>query len=352
MAILILHLLFAHFRLAKCGNATTSSICTKTPHPKLCNTLRSTFPHKTLDENVVGLRDLSLRATLAHAANAHNLMSEMDLSLFDELGLSAWSDCLELHQDSIHHLNRSVGSNIDAFDAQTWLSAAIANEQTCHDGFLDFNLSSHLDSFQLMLGDFSKSLSNSLAINKAVVSSSSSSSAALVDDENDHSFKERRNYDDHHFPGWVSAGDRRLLRSSGRSLKADIVVAQDGSGDYTTISEASGAAKRRRRGSRRFVIYVKKGVYVENVEIKKSMKNLMFIGDGIDATVVTGNRNVRDGFTTFRSATFGENLITNNFITILEFEQISSLLHVRDMISEHKITSHQLLIINNFLYIY
>lgn len=301
LAILILHLLFAHFTLA---NATTS-ICTKTPHPKLCNALRSTFVHKTLDENVIGLRDLSLRATLAHAANAHSLMSEMDPSSFDELGRSAWSDCLELHQDSIHQLNCSVGSNIDAFDAQTWLSAAIANEQTCHDGFLDFNLSSNLESFQLVLGDFTKSLSNSLAINKAVASSSSSS-AALVDDENDHSSKEKRNDVDHHFPGWVSAGDRRLLRSLGRSIKADIVVVQDGSGEYTTISEALAAAKKIWRGSRRFVIYVKKGVYMENVEIKKSMKNLMFIGDGIDATVVTGSRNVRDGFTTFRSATFGE----------------------------------------------
>nr|GMD79588.1 pectinesterase-like [Ipomoea batatas] len=34
------------------------------------------------------------------------------------------------------------------------------------------------------------------------------------------------------------------------------------------------------------------------------MKNIMFIGDGIDATVITGSKNVQDGSTTFRSATF------------------------------------------------
>ncbi|KAG6735574.1 hypothetical protein POTOM_061786 [Populus tomentosa] len=55
----------------------------------------------------------------------------------------------------------------------------------------------------------------------------------------------------------------------------------------------------------RFVIYVKRGVYKENVEIKKSMKNLMFVGDGIDATVITSNKNTQDGTTTFRSATVG-----------------------------------------------
>lgn len=57
-------------------------------------------------------------------------------------------------------------------------------------------------------------------------------------------------------------------------------------------------------GTRRFVIYVKKGVYRENVEIKKKKWNIMMIGDGIDATIISGNRNFVDGWTTFRTATF------------------------------------------------
>ena len=81
------------------------------------------------------------------------------------------------------------------------------------------------------------------------------------------------------------------------------MVAQDGSGDYTTISEAV-AASAQISGSGRFVIYVKSGVYKENVEI--TMKNLMLVGDGIDATVVTGSKNSQDGITTFKTATFGK----------------------------------------------
>lgn len=81
------------------------------------------------------------------------------------------------------------------------------------------------------------------------------------------------------------------------------MVAQDGSGNFRTISEAVAAAK---TGTKRFVIYVKKGVYREYVEIKKSVKNLTLIGDGIDATIVTGSKSNADGFTTFDSATFGE----------------------------------------------
>ncbi|KAL0372735.1 UNVERIFIED_CONTAM: Pectinesterase 2 [Sesamum calycinum] len=54
----------------------------------------------------------------------------------------------------------------------------------------------------------------------------------------------------------------------------------------------------------RGLLYMLRGVYKENVEVKKSMKNLMLVGDGIDATIVTGSKNVQDGSTTFRSATF------------------------------------------------
>jgi pectinesterase len=54
------------------------------------------------------------------------------------------------------------------------------------------------------------------------------------------------------------------------------------------------------------VIYVKKGVYKENIEVGKKKRELMIIGDGMDATVITGSRNVVDGASTFNSATLGE----------------------------------------------
>lgn len=92
------------------------------------------------------------------------------------------------------------------------------------------------------------------------------------------------------------------------TAKADFVVAKDGSGNFKTINEAVAALRRQRRDQGqppRVVIYVKSGVYSENVEVDKGMKNVMFVGDGIDKTVVTGNKNVIDGATTFSSATFG-----------------------------------------------
>lgn len=39
------------------------------------------------------------------------------------------------------------------------------------------------------------------------------------------------------------------------------------------------------------------------------MNNLMFIGDGIDATIISGNRSNGTGYSTFGSATFGKFIV-------------------------------------------
>ncbi len=67
-------------------------------------------------------------------------------------------------------------------------------------------------------------------------------------------------------------------------------MAKDGSGTHTTINDAVAAlSKMGHDGSQRIIIYVKSGVYNENVEIERNMKNVMFVGDGMDETIVTGN---------------------------------------------------------------
>ncbi|CAK9186347.1 unnamed protein product [Ilex paraguariensis] len=88
--------------------------------------------------------------------------------------------------------------------------------------------------------------------------------------------------------------------------KANFVVAQDGSGNYKTINKAVSAVSRMGNSRpERVIVYVKSGVYIEKVEIGRGMKNLMFMGDGMGQTVITGNRNVQDGARTFSSTTFG-----------------------------------------------
>ena len=87
------------------------------------------------------------------------------------------------------------------------------------------------------------------------------------------------------------------------------MVAQDGSGTHKTINAALDALDRTGgdRRNRRVIVYVKAGEYNERVVIKKSMEKLMFVGDGMDRTIVTGNRNAkRDGYATHETATFSK----------------------------------------------
>lgn len=84
-----------------------------------------------------------------------------------------------------------------------------------------------------------------------------------------------------------------------------VIVSKDGSGNFTTINEAVAMAPNNSLASDGyFLIYVVAGVYEEYVTIPKNKKYLMMIGDGINQMVITGNRNVVDGWTTFNSPTF------------------------------------------------
>lgn len=307
-------LLFLPLHVVHATNNSTSTIspCSQTPYPRVCHHYlinTSNYVPSTLDDQTSissnSFRDLALKVTMEQAIEAHRLVASVDSNSFDERGKLAWKDCLELYKDTVDLLNRSIMSsnNIknNPLDTLTWLSASFANHQTCRNGFEDFQItSSHFEFFPSMLSNFSKLLSNSLAIHKSVSAKTPSFDKQTI--------RGRRLLSDgSSWPEWLSGATRKLLQSRLAATEAaDIVVAQDGTGNYKTISEAVEAAAKLGGGSNRIVIHVKSGVYKENVEIKKDIKNLMVIGDGIDATIVTGNQNQDDGSTTFRSATFGE----------------------------------------------
>ncbi|GMH26264.1 hypothetical protein Nepgr_028107 [Nepenthes gracilis] len=272
--------------------------CDQTPYPHTCNSFIATDPyHPTSDQTHLTFRVMALRATMRQAQEAHRLISTMNSSSFNGPAKVAWLDCVELYEDTLYQLNRAIVNPVNIDDVQTYLSAAITNQETCKNGFADLSLSFHgLQSSPFMLTNFSELLSNALAINRA--------SAAIPATVNRPSGR-RLLSDDGGFPPWMSASDRKLLQQSKGPLEADVVVAKDGSGDYKSISDAVKASTKLRSGKGgRFVIYVKAGLYNEKVVISRTMKNLMLIGDGIGATIVSGNMNAQDGSTTFRSSTF------------------------------------------------
>ncbi|CAA7401404.1 unnamed protein product [Spirodela intermedia] len=276
------------------ADAVPVTSCKQMPYPEACYSIAQASPHFGDEKALLGFNLFNLRGAMARVQLTVKLASAVKQFLFDGPTRAAWADCMELAEDTIHNLNRSLRSSsapLSGDDVLTWLSATIADHQTCLNGFTELNLSPVAKAAMPFIStNVSQFLSNSLAVTRA-------NAATMLGGGGG-----GRRLLSRGFPSWVSAGDRKLLQSS--SVKADLVVAKDGSGNYKTISEAVAAAAKLRSSTKRFVIRVKAGVYKENVDIPKSMKNLMIVGDGIDSTVVTGSRNVQDGSTTFRSATF------------------------------------------------
>ncbi|KAM3685284.1 hypothetical protein ACJW31_11G106100 [Castanea mollissima] len=253
--------------------------CSQTPNPEPCEYFLS---HKPNYHNPIKQKSdfftISKQLALERALKAQSNIFSLGPKCKNAREKAAWADCLELYEYTHLRLNKTIDPNVKCSqtDAQTWLSTALTNLETCRAGFIELGVPENL--LPLMSNNVSKLISNALALNKVPYTAPS--------------YK-------HGFPTWVKPGDRKLLQSSS-TPKANIVVAQDGSGNYKTIKEAISAASSQ-SGSGRFVIYVKAGTYKENVEIK--LKNIMLVGDGIGRTIVTGSKSVGGGSTTFNSAT-------------------------------------------------
>ncbi|XP_006289196.2 probable pectinesterase/pectinesterase inhibitor 39 [Capsella rubella] len=105
------------------------------------------------------------------------------------------------------------------------------------------------------------------------------------------------------YPSWVSELDQRVLQAPVQETSFNLSVAKDGTGNFTTISDAVYAAPN--SSETRFIIYIKGGEYIENVELRKKKTMIMFVGDGIGITVIKANRSRVDGWSTFQTATVG-----------------------------------------------
>ncbi|RID73160.1 hypothetical protein BRARA_B00327 [Brassica rapa] len=89
-------------------------------------------------------------------------------------------------------------------------------------------------------------------------------------------------------------------------LKEDVTVCKTGKCGYKTVQEAVNAAPED-NGAVKFVIKISEGVYEETVRVPFEKRNVVFIGDGMGKTVITGSLNAgMRGITTYNTATVGE----------------------------------------------
>ncbi|KAJ1420435.1 Pectinesterase, catalytic [Sesbania bispinosa] len=243
----------------------------------------------TKDQKLNLLISLLTKST-PHIQNAMDTVKAIKHRINNPKEEVALHDCEQLMDLSIDRVWDSVvaltKNTIDSQqDAHSWLSSVLTNHATCLDGLEG-------PSRALMEAELEDLISRARTSLAMLV--------AVLPPKGEQFIDESLNGD---FPSWVTSKDRRLLESSVRDIKANVVVAKDGSGKFKTVAEAIASAPD--SGKTRYVIYVKKGTYKENVEIGKKKTNVMLVGDGMDATVITGSLNVIDGSTTFNSATVG-----------------------------------------------
>lgn len=232
----------------------------------------------------------------------------------DERTKEALDTCKQLMNLSIDEFKRSLEkfSNFDLNNLdrvltslKVWLSGAITYQETCLDAFENTTTNAG-EKMKEILQTAMHMSSNGLSIinelSKTFTEMKPAGRRLLKDDGELHVVGRG----DFEFPEWVDdrVGVRKLLKMTGRKLQAHVVVAKDGTGNFTTINEALKHVPK--KNLRPFVIYIKEGIYNEYVEVSRNMTHVVFIGDGGRKSRITGNKNFIDGVGTYRTATVGK----------------------------------------------
>ncbi|XVF35220.1 hypothetical protein REPUB_Repub18cG0126700 [Reevesia pubescens] len=300
LSILLLFTVFFSSTFAINSSSTTSlnsnlssirSFCQTTPYPDACFDSLKLSISINISPNILNYLLQTLQSALSEAGKLTNLFFNGGRGNIVEKQRGTMQDCKDLHQITVSSLKKSVsriqaGDSRKLADARAYLSAALTNKNTCLEG---------LDSAS---GSLKPVLVKSLISTYRHVSNSLS-----MLPKSGHSKKGHRNRRLLGFPSWLSRKARQILQSYDDEYDPSevLTVAADGTGNFSTITDAINFAPN--NSNDRIMIYVREGIYEENVEIPSYKTNIVLLGAGSDVTFITGNRSVVDGWTTFRSAT-------------------------------------------------
>ncbi|KAK4256347.1 hypothetical protein QN277_009226 [Acacia crassicarpa] len=287
-----LYLFSSLFSISSSSSSSIDFLCNQTPHPKPCKYHMSHSYHRFRPNHPSEFKKMLVQLALEQAQAMHKEAQEYGPKYVTKMHKCVFSDCLKLYDKTIFHLNRTLQSlhknSCSLSDTQTWLSTALTNIETCRSVALQLGVG-EFTSQNNVSDNVKKMISNVLAVNGKFLKQDSYAEEEIKA---------------HGFPSWFSWHDRRLLSLKPSSVKANLVVAQDGTGHFKTVQAAIDVASRRKLKTR-FVIRVKKGIYEENIEVGTDNENLMIIGDGLGLTIITGGKSVKEGITPSMSATAG-----------------------------------------------
>ncbi|XP_024178093.1 putative pectinesterase/pectinesterase inhibitor 28 [Rosa chinensis] len=291
--------------------ATTSkaieAVCQPTDYKETCqNSLSAKAGNVTDPKELI---KLGFQITMDKIQEVINNSSTLKDLAKDPMANQALENCKELLTYSIDDLKKSF-EKIGPFevrklkeyveDLKIWLSASISYEQTC------------LDGFQNTTGDAGTKMQDILKQSQELTKNGLAMVTEISNLFGNSNLKTQRRLlaeapidpkkAPKIIPSWIDGRKLDLTTANPSSLKPNVVVAMDRSGKYKTINEALKDIPKD-NSQKMFVIYIKEGVYNENVLLDKHMTNVMFIGDGPTKTKITGNKNYANGIQTFKTAT-------------------------------------------------
>lgn len=298
------------------SNPALKKICETTDHQQLCF---EALDNSSITDDPMELMKLAFKAVIKHIQSTSELRSQIKEKANDHMNKAALSDCDELLQYAVDELQASISEVGDpkmhtwtdrVNEIKNWLSAVISYQETCKDGITHPEVKSAMEDGLL---NATQLTSNALAIVSGISgilsafhlpsNFSSIFDRVLVEEDS----ADGKDADTLGYPTWLRPGDRKLLAlqpHDSSNAKPNVVVAQDGSGNFKTINEAVNAIPKEYTG--RYVIYIKAGTYLESVMITKDMVNVFMYGDGPNQTIISGSKNWVDGTPTYQTATFSE----------------------------------------------
>ncbi|XP_065873840.1 probable pectinesterase/pectinesterase inhibitor 51 isoform X2 [Euphorbia lathyris] len=270
--------------------------CQATRFPDTCQSSFISLPHNPTPLQIIQSAIDVSSTSLKTAQSMVN--SILDSSAGNANRTTAAKNCIEVLDNSHYRLSLTqnalpLGRNKDA---RAWMTAALLFQYDCSNALKYANDTSETNKTMSFLDSLMMLTSNALSMVMSYdLFGNTTASWTPPKTERNGFWEDSGSDDDLGFRGGFPS-----------KLTPDVTVCKDGgNGCYKTVQEAVNAAPDN-GGSRKFVIHIKEGVYNEIVRIPLQKKNVVFLGDGIGRTVITGSSTVGQiGISTYNTATLG-----------------------------------------------
>ncbi|TYH45442.1 hypothetical protein ES332_D11G264800v1 [Gossypium tomentosum] len=274
--------------------------CQATRFPELCETSLTQLSH--LPPNTTSLQIIQSTISISD----HNLKtgqsmvkSILDTSKGNLNRTNIATICLDILSYSSYRIKSAhyalTHGNIK--DARAWMSAALGYQQNCWGALKYVNDTKLVVDTMLFLDSLVHHSSNALSMMVAYDNYGEDTTLWTPPKTDRDGFYEK------------GSGGKLELRFNGgfpSNLKVDVTVCKNHRKCYKTVQEAVDAAPKNKKGRDQYVIKIRKGVYEETVRVPFEKKNVVFLGEGMGKTIITGALNVHQpGMNTYNSATVG-----------------------------------------------